>query len=205
MKTKILSNRTKITKHRTIKIKVDKFIVTEKYLNNILQSQVWSIDGGFITTHPDAYDHRRMRFAYYDDLSFLDTEDLFWCNWDEIIPKSTMITDWNNFNGISNMLCIYLNMDGNIYKINSSNPIPIWRKQDYISGFCNNEYDLDKVSKLLQNKKYIRNVQIIDIPWYNQDHDCTKAVQFEYKLPSKKSLALKLKRNKMFKDHYFRT
>ena len=207
MKIEITSSTTKTTKYKTRRLKVDKFKVIELYVNDVLTEQSWAVYNkarGFKTTHPDAYEAHQMRFAYYEDISFLDSETC--CNYQEFydeIPKPKLITDWDKFKGFDYILCNWLGMEGCIYRINNPKSIPIWRHRDYIGGFGNDEYDLDKVKQFLEKKTWTRNVLIIEIPHYNAYDGRTHAVEFDYKLSNGKELKNKLSSNKLFKDKYF--
>jgi len=205
MKIEIKSDKKQTVVYRTLKFKVDDFIVNELYTNDVLTSQKWSVKGGFETKHPDAYEPKLMHFAYYENVDFLDSNQC--CNYgnlfDNIIAKSTFILDWDKFNNLEKVLCNYLGMDGNIYRINDPNPIPLWRHKDYLGGFCNDKYDLQKLVKFFGNKTWMRNIEIVEIPYYNREKRRTHAVEFDYKLPSKKSLREKLVKNKLFENHYF--
>jgi hypothetical protein len=194
---------------------VDKFIVEELYTNDVLVSQNWSVKGGFETTHPTAYEPKYMKFGYYEDTSFLNSDECSnYLDYYKLIPKPSMILDWNKLESLDNILSISLPMDGNIYRINDPNPIPLWRHEDYIGSFYNDAYDLDQVVKVLSKKNWIRNIEIIEIPYYNRDDNQifavpsrrfgpTHAVEFDYKLPSKKCLGKRLTKNKLFANHYF--
>jgi hypothetical protein len=204
MKIEIKSDKTKTIDYRTRKIKVDKFIVVEQYANDVLTSQTWNIKGGFKITHPEAYESHNLRFAYYENIDFLKSNSCVnYDNFDDEIPDPTLIINWNNFTKLDNVLCDWLGMDGNIYRITDPKPIALWRRQDYISSFSNDEYDLGVVVKILKKKRWIRNIKIVDIPYYNRYNGETNAVEFDYKLPSKKDLDIRLKKEPMFKDHYF--
>jgi len=185
---KIISEKTNVHIYKIIKLQINDFIVTETYLNNELKSQNWSHEKGFKTTHPDAYEPDKMIFQYYENTDFLNNENnCDYYDFYEEIPESSLILDWNNFN-FDNVLCIYLPMDGCIYRINQKEPIPMWRHQSYIGGFCNNCYNLNEVIDALKDKDWIKNIEIIDVPYYNRFDGCTKAVEFDYKLPSEKHL-----------------
>lgn len=95
------------------------------------------------------------------------------------IPEPKIVTDWDNLN-LDHILCIYLGMDNNIYKINNPNPVKLWRIQEYIGGFDNGIYNLDSLYEKLKSTPNIRNAKIIDIPYYNQDEGRTSAIEFEY-------------------------
>lgn len=182
MKIATISDKTKTVKYRTVKLKVGRFVVTDSYTGDELVKQEWSIKGGFKTTHKNAYDHKDLRFGYYEDTNFLNDLDVFGDYWDTI-PAPTLITDWDEFNGFDHVLCIWLGMDGNIYRIDRATPIPVWRYQDYIGGFTSKEYkNLPELKRLLESLSFTRNVHIMKIPHYNGGG---KAVEFEYKYHTK--------------------
>lgn len=204
MKITTKSDTSKTTVYRTRKLQVGDFECTESYTDGVLTGQSWSVKGGFKQTHPTAYEPKNMYFHYYEDISFLDSDqNSNLLTFYDIIPKPTKILDWDAFDHLDHILCIHLSMDGNVYRINSPDPIPLWRHQSYIGGFCNDQYDLNKVVKIFEKEDWIRNIQIVDIPYYNCHDNHTQAVEFEYKLGSKKELGSKLKKYKLFKDKYF--
>lgn len=204
MKFSILSDTSEQIISRIVKLQIDKYIVTEYYKNDVMYAQTWSVENGFSETHPFAYKPNNMCFDYYDDVSFLESKsNSNYNNFYDIIPKPKFITNWRDFDKLDNVLCVYLVMDGCIYKINSPDPIPLWRHKDYISGFTNKDYNLKEVKSILQTKPWVRNIEIIDIPYYNQYEGRTKAVEFDYKLPSKKHLRTELQKEKIFENHYF--
>jgi hypothetical protein len=199
-----ISTKTKTYTETVKTLKVDQFVVTEVYLNTTLTKQIWSVDGGFNTTHPEAYEPKKLYFSYYDDISFLDSD--FVCNSHEFyytMPESELITDWDKFKGLEHMLCVHLGSDGNIYRINDHVPIPLWRSQGYIGGFHSAEYDLNLVVDILKSFDFIRNITTVDVPWYNRSYDTERAVIFDYKLSSSKELGKILKTEKLFAKHYF--
>ena len=199
MKVKVKSNRVSVERHRTIKLEVGKFTVTEKYINDVLKSQVWSVGRrkGFKSTHPDAYEPQSMVFQYFDDISFFSGDD---CISYESVPKPVFVKDWSTFKGLNHVLCIYLGMDGNIYRIDKEKPIPIWRHKSYIAGFTNEHFNLDEVVKKLQRKSWIKNIVEINIPWYNSTRTNSRAVEFDYKLQSSSVMVTRL--SKEFPDKY---
>lgn len=199
MKVTIKSEKSKLTKYTTRKLAVSEFIVIERCVDDKLTSQEWKTQGSFSKSHSGAYNASRMFFQYYDDVSFLDSEE--YLSFD-LIPEPALVLDWEKFKGFNHVLCIWLSMDGNIYRIDKAKPVPLWRHFDYIGGFCNNEYDLQQVGETLKKFSFIRNVELIKIPWYNAE-ESTYAVEFYYKLPSKQHLAKELRKNKLFKGHYF--
>jgi hypothetical protein len=201
MKPEVISNRTKITRHRTKKLQVGDFVVTEHYVNEKLNSQTWESP----LTYVGEYERKNMWFHYYEDTSFLDSEENsntrgFY----DLIPEPTLVTDWDNFD-INKVLCIYLVMNGHIYQINKEVPVRLWRRQDYVGGFDNGRYDLDKVVKTLKKKSWIRNIEIIDIPYYNRYDGCNKAVEFDYRLPTTTLKQLNGKLSMMNLDEAFGT
>lgn len=189
MKTTIVSDKTKTIINRTLKLKVGKFIVTESYTNSKLISQEWSIDGGFGKTHRSAYNSKDLYFQYYENIDFLISDI---CSntmrFYNTLPEYSLVKDWNEFKGFNHVLSINVGIDGNIYRIDKSTPIEIWRFKDSISSFTNKKYNLLDVKKDLESKKWIRNVRIVNIPYYNCQDDETEAIEFEYKASSSKAL-----------------
>lgn len=195
MNIKVLSDNSETVVYRTRVLNVDKFTVTEKYKDDILTDQIWSVKGGFKKTHQEAYEPSYMHFDYYEDISFLDSEECYFTDkFREQIPNRSFVLDWDLFKkeDLNKVLCIYINMDGNIYRINNPKPVLLWRKQEYIGGFRNDVYDLEKLFEIFTKISWMRNVKIIDIPYYNVD-TATKAIEFEYKSSSNK-LIQKLKK-----------
>lgn len=205
MKLEILSDVETKTTYRNIKAKFKNIIISEYHKDGALESQFFTTDNPK-ESHPSAYEPERMRFYYYSNTDFLQSEEN--CNFVSfyyLIPKPTVVADWSKFNDIDieNILCDYLGNDGCVYKISQPDPIPLWRNKDYIGGFDNGDYDLGEVSKILKGFDWTRNVKIEGIPYYNQDDEKTKFVSFDYKLPSKKHLKKELGNLDIFKDHYF--
>ena len=186
MKTTVLSDRTKTVKYRTVKLKVGKFTVTERYENGKLKAQEWSLEGGFQQIHKNAYEPNRLRFAYYEDNSFLESEhcvNMLSDAFADEVGKPTLIHDWDEFKGFDHVICIWVGMDGNIYQINKGAPVPMWRHKDYIGSFTSEHYkDLPELAKVLERFDFIRNVEIMDIPYYNGGG---KGIEFDWKLPTK--------------------
>ena len=202
---KVISDKTNkvTTKYRKVKREVHGFIVKEVWVDDVLASQDWLVKGGFSKTHPTMYEPKHAMFSYYPDCNFLESEsNVNMMSFYREIPDPDVVLDWDDFD-INKVLFVSLGMDGCIYQINKKEPIALWRHKDYIAGFTNKDYDLTKLVKLFEKRDWIRNVEIIDIPHYNCDEDRTKAVHFDYKLPSKKHLQKKLGHLKLFKDHYF--
>jgi len=158
--------------------------VTEVYANGRLTGQS-------ITTkapkqsHHLAYEPSSLYFLYYKDLSFLEDKDL--ARTHRTIPEPTNV-DPTTFStkDLKNVLAIHLGMDGNIYSIENTYPVPMWRYSDYISGFSSGRYDLNKVKAKLETIPWVKEVKIIDIPYYNADSCGRQAVEFYYKVPQAK-------------------
>jgi len=198
MKIKVKSEKTKITRTVTTVLEVGDFNVIDIGIDGKLVDQSWLYpNGGFKNTHPNAYKPENFNFEYFEDISFLksnscvDLEDFF----DEIPESATLIEDWDNFKGFDHVLCIWLGMDGNIYRIDRAKPISLWRHQNYIAGFDNHDYDLARVMEVLSwEKTWIRNIEIVSIPYYNRWDGRDKAVEFEYRAPSRLAMVKKLNR-----------
>jgi len=73
--------------------------------------------------------------------------------------------------------------DGYLYNALSDIPVPTWESQDYIGGFDNRSYDLDKVLARLLTISWVRNASIQPIPYYNRDGDRTHGIRYEYLIP----------------------
>jgi hypothetical protein len=180
MRTLVVSDKTKVVRYRTVKLKVGKFTVIESYTDGELTAQDWSVVGGFKNTHKKAYEPKRLYFQYYEDISFLDSDLLSNTQaYYDVVPKPILVTDWDNFKGLNHVICNWTGMDSNIYRIDRATPISTWRYQDYIGGFSGNRYHiLRELKEELETLHFIRNVVIVDIPHYNGGG---KAVEFEYK------------------------
>lgn len=206
MKIKIQSDRTKTVKYRTVKTIVSdeinhEFIVTDQFKDQKHIDQSWSIKTGWKEIYPNAYEPQYMQFKYYDDISYLKEANIHTKGFK--FPKPSFITDWDSFKGFDHVLCNYIGMDGNVYVLNSSYPIPLWRHFDYISGITNEDYDLEKAKEIIESMKDIKNVKIIAIPYYNQSEELTEGLVFDYKSPSKKMFIDRLRENPYFSKGYF--
>ena len=180
MKVETISDRTKIVRNRTVKLQVGKFTVTEKYQNGKLINQTW---GGYEDVHKGVIERGSMRFAYYDDISFLGSDDLI--ENPQQVPKPTLVHDWDEFKGFKHVMCLWMSMDGNIYRINSKTPIAVWRSQCWIGGFTSEYYhSLEELAETINKLPFIRNAKVIDVPQYDDD-DPRRAVEFEYKYPTR--------------------
>lgn len=211
MNIKTISNKT-ITKTTIFKdIEIDnKYIVKETYDQKLskttLINQGWSIKEGIKSVFKDAYEPEHLIFDYYDDISFLESEENsnyqeFWDN----IPSPSLVKDWNNFKGFDHVLCNYLSMDSCIYKISDPNPISLWRHKHYIGSIDNGDVNLNDAIAVLEKYSWIRNIEVVEIPYYNKEQNRTHAIEFDYKLPKKKDLSKVLRKEELFKDIYFGT
>lgn len=140
-------------------------------------------------SHPFTYEPDTGNFKYYEDTSFLESQDLNLCKdgeiW-ELLPEKETVIDISEVESVdlNKVLLIHVSMDGRIYKINSKYPLPIWEGCDYIEGgYTDKYYDLSKVVKRLKSLDFVKNIETVTIPIYNQFDGSTKAVQFDYKLP----------------------
>lgn len=201
MKPQVISTTTKTTVFKTVKLMLPKdIIVIEQYQDDVLVSQEWKTKLGFKVTHPTAYKPENMYFQYYEDVSCLDSEECInFSNFFNHVPKPSLVKDWSKFKGIHHVLMFSIGLDGNIYRINSSYPIPMWRNKDYVGGITNGDFDLEKAKKVLEKQSWTRNVKIENIPHYNAYNGRTQGINFDYKLPSGKDLVEKLNKIPMFK------
>lgn len=204
-KPSLLSTKENTVIYKEVKLTYGKdFIITEHYENDVLKDQYWTTKIGLEKSHPTMYRPDLAKFYYYEDISFLDSEKCI--NLESSLgnlPKATLIKDWSDFKGLNHVLLSWVGMDGNVYRIDETEPIPLWREQDYISGITNENYDLNEAKKIIKKLSWVRNVKIRAIPYYNCSRNCDEFLGFDYKLPSSKDLAKKLKEIPMFKDGYF--
>lgn len=204
MKIRILSDKSKTfeTTVRDRSIKIGNITVKEHYTNGKLDQQVWGYVGGIEKRYSGEYDPNWMSFHFYEDISFLDSDkcanyDEFW----DTLPEPSFVTDWDNLD-LDHVLCIRLGIDGNIYRLTQVEPLPLWRRKNYIGSFTNRDHDLVEVLHTLALIDWIRNIKIIEIPYYNQDDEETHAIEFDYKQPSKEHMARELKRIPLFANSY---
>jgi hypothetical protein len=161
----------------------NKYICTESVLNGKLVDQYWQP-----VKRPKGYQPDRMIFHYYPNPEkFLEQEaDINTMNWKEPDEKSIKLLDnIVDFADFDKLYCLWIGMDGNIYRIDDEYPIPVWRYQDYISGVTNEYFDLKKAEEVLRSCDFVRNVKWFNIPSYNCTDSCNAAVEFSYKLPTK--------------------
>ena len=83
-------------------------------------------------------------------------------------------------------------MDGNVYSLGETPIIPFWRHKHYVGSFTIKYFNLKEVLEELNKLDFIRNAEIIDIPYYNVDGGIDKAIEFDYYLPSQKDLSKSL-------------
>ena len=185
MKITTISDKTKTTEYRTVKLKLDGGVtVTEGYVDGKLASQVWGMVGGFKKLYKKVYEANNMFFQYYEDISWLDSEltiNMSDSRWYDEQPEPVLITDWDTFKGFDHVICDRTGYEGNIYSLGKVTPIPMWRRQDYIGGFTSEMYrNLPELQNELAALPFIRNAEMMDIPYYNGGG---RAIEFEYKLP----------------------
>lgn len=204
MNIQILSDKSKTfeTTVRNRSIKIGDITVKEHYTNGKLDKQVWGYVGGIEKRYSHEYDPNWMSFHFYEDISFLDSDkctnyDEFW----DTLPEPSFVTDLDNLN-LDHILCIRLGIDGNIYRLTQVEPLPLWRRKDYIGSFTNKSYNLREVLNTLESIEWIRDPNIIRIPYYNQSDGETHAIEFDYKQPTKKHMARELKKIPLFADSY---
>ena len=187
MKTSVLSLTEKVVKYQTVELQLDGNItVIVSYVDGEITAQEWCMDGGFGNFYKKAYQPNTMRFAYYEDCDWLDSElctNTGDSTWYDEIPKPTLITDWDTFKGFDNVICQRVSMDGNLYRLGDRTPIAVWRRQDYIGGFTSKTYrNLSEFQNELASLPFIRNTELLDIPYYNGGG---RGLEFEYKLSHK--------------------
>jgi len=103
------------------------------------------------------------------------------------IPKPSIVDPKDiSTNDLSNILAVHLGMDGSIYAINSTYPVPIWRFCDYITGFSSSTYDLEGVKAKLETIPWVKNIKVIAVPYYNAGSSGSHALEFIYRVPADK-------------------
>lgn len=174
-----------ITKTEQQVYKVDRFICEQTLVNDNLTSQRWTTPNTK-ESHPYTYKSNKLYFHYYEDLSFLDSEV---CTntqeWWKIIPEPQFVPmeEIEQFNQWYHLLLDHTSMDGFVYQIDSRYPISLWQSQSYIGGICNDRFNLSVAYNILKNSGWARDIEMIDIPYYNVTDDCDKAIEFKFKLP----------------------
>lgn len=153
---------------------------THKFDNGFIGKETWVngklIDQYFQTpnskkSHPYTYENGSLQFYYYPEAqtSLKSNEVIYETPLGDYKSDIKLIEDLESFNDWDNVILHHLSMDGNIYRIDSPYPFSVWKERDYISGFCNDNFDLPKVAAKLKTFDWIRNVEIKDIPYYNCD------------------------------------
>jgi hypothetical protein len=74
--------------------------------------------------------------------------------------------------------------DHTIWKLGADVPISPVTHCDYIGGVCNDEFRLRKAKEILDDSKYTWDVKVVDIPYYNQGENHTRAIEFFFRLPT---------------------
>lgn len=156
-------------------------------------------------SHPYSSKNWGMKFLYYKDiinklkdltLNFSSNTFFDW------LPKPDIINP-DSFNDWENVVCVWSAMDGHVWKINDKYPIPGLKRQTYIGGFTDKYFDLNKVKSTLEKLSWVSDIEIVDIPYYNQDSG-NQAVEFDYKAPIEiiKEIYSKNKSGIFFEDHF---
>lgn len=195
------TTKTVITENQTIELAGGLFICHQTIINGELTDQYFTTKNTK-KSHPFTYENRHLRFKYYPDTSFLDSKELAFGEWHKCVPPPVIVEDLENFKDFDRLLLIWLEMDNQIYKITSPYALPHWFSQDYLGGFTNKNFDLDKVVKKLEKFNWVKNIKIEDIPYYNKDFYGHKGIYFEF-IPSA-SLIKKIsdKRAKISRDEF---
>ena len=114
----------------------------------------------------------------------------FWAyvNDDKSLKDSDFINpqiDVNIFNDFKNIVHFGDGIDGMTWRIIDNTPLATPLFQDYGGSFCNDKYDVDKMAKHLKTLSDVYNVNIVDIPWYNNEGHQTRGIEYTY-LPTQK-------------------
>lgn len=181
-------------RNKTTRLEVTEVYEFGDYLFNqtLLNGEVveqWFSTKNLEQSHPFTYKSDTGHFKYYEDTSFLESQDLNLCiyqmTW-KLLPKKETIIDISEVESVdlNKVLLINISVDGRIYKINSKYPLPIWEGCNYTDGgYKNKYYNLSDVVKRLKSLDFVKNIETVSIPIYNQFDGSTAAVQFDYKLP----------------------
>lgn len=163
--------------------KLANFKVVETTINGQIIEQEFS-SKKVTTTHPFAY-KSGLTFHYYENTDFLENKALTIDHKFSELPEPTIIPDITQLTlkDITKVLAVHLAMDGNIYELTSPYPLPIWKRCGYIGGFTNSQFKLQPLANYLKTIKWIANVEIVDIPYYNASETETKAIEFSYRCP----------------------
>lgn len=162
-----------------------KYVCSESRTNGEVVNQEF-LTADTTKSHPYAYENKSLWFRYYPDLTPFDRKDINSDKWyRELEGNAATIVDPASFKSFDHCLAIWLSMDGEIYQLTSPYPLSIWKSVCYIdSRITNLHYDLDKVVKRLNSIKWVEDVAIHPIPYYNSE--CGRAyVGFNYRLPDK--------------------
>lgn len=184
---KVLETETSVIKKE--KILKDDLISYQESVNDKIVDQYW-VTKNPKKTHPYCtFNNEHLRFYYFGENAFQEIEFAINVNItnkkiDKVYPKPKIV-NINKFNNYDKLFANWLNQDGFVYSITDKIPLSFWTYQDYISGIRNDRYDLEKALNYLNHlkKHVIRNIKLIDIPYYNADDETTNAIEFEYRLP----------------------
>ena len=152
------------------------YVCHETVVNGKIADQYWKPARPTEETHPFGYEPHRLQFRYYDiDLDKVSTKDRDY-------PEPQFV-DAESFSSYDKLIAYWLGTDSFIYSIDYKYPICPWRYAHYIGGVCNDRYKLSEAQIALAKLPWVRNIELVDIPYYNRDENHTRAVQFEFKLP----------------------
>jgi len=76
--------------------------------------------------------------------------------------------------------------DHTFYRIGEDIPISMPYHISYIGGVTNGDFNLALAEKILKKNKYVYNVEMEEIPYYNSEAGRDRTVEFSVQLPQKK-------------------
>ena len=113
--------------------------------------------------------------AHYDD----DLVKEVWGYFDADVK----LKDVENFSEWENVWCNSTGHDGFLYNIMQEEPVSTTFTKDYIGGYTNFDYDLDKCLAHLRAIPWVANAVIEEIPYYNRERYRTKGLRFDVTPP----------------------
>lgn len=178
MKTILTKKKIQTVEYKHLTFKMGDFTLKEIYTDGVLTSQEWLTPTEKMTHFKWAYEPKRIYFKYYPDISFLDKVidgdiDAFYSANSDMVDSSGDID-------LSHVLCNYIHMDSTFFNLKDRAPISFWKKQDYIGGITNEDFDLNLVLAKMKKSDKIRNASIKNIPYYNAEKNRNKFIEFEY-------------------------
>jgi hypothetical protein len=129
--------------------------------------------------------HITTRKGDYEEEGSVDKQD-----W--ICPQ----IDTETFDDWENVVCFNGREDGSTWTILYDTPRSVPIRQDYIGGFTNKNFDLDKVEAHLKKHDWVLSVERQEIPSYNSDFPGHEAIEFVVQFPQNKFNELFYKSNK---------